>query len=326
MKKITARAHSNIAFVKYWGKKDEVLRLPTNASVSMNLSELYTTTTVEFQSDLKADSIIIGGILDTQMTDRVTQHLDRIRTIAGVNMRAKVVSQNNFPTSAGLSSSAAGFAALTIAATGALELSLSEHELSILARQGSGSACRSIPDGFVEWKDASTSEESYAYSLFPPAHWDIVDVIALTSAEKKSTPTTQGQKLTTTSVFFEERLRHIQNKVELCKRLLRDRDFSTFGKLVEMEALEMHAVMITSWPPLLYWLPETVKVMHAIQEWRRNGLEVYFTINTGQNVHILCRHRDVSQVELLLRNLPYVQKIIKNTASRGTYVQETHLF
>ena len=166
--KATAIAPSNIAFIKYWGVKDEILRLPKNGSISMNLSNLLTTTTVEFNSNLTEDEISINETKESKEQNRVEEHLDRIRKLANLSQKAKVVSQNNFPTATGLSSSASGFAALSLAGAKAAGLNLSEKDLSILARQGSGSACRSIPDGFTEWLDGDTSETSYAVSLFPP--------------------------------------------------------------------------------------------------------------------------------------------------------------
>src|SRR3989344_2976508 len=155
--KETAIAPSNIAFTKYWGRKDELLRLPENGSVSMSLSNLLTTTTVEFSKDYEKDEVIINGKTPKDIEiERVVTHLDRVRKLAKINLKAKVSSNNNFPIAVGLSSAASGFAALTLAASKAAGLNLSEKELSILARQASGSACRSIPNGFVEWLDGNT--------------------------------------------------------------------------------------------------------------------------------------------------------------------------
>src|SRR3990167_3408608 len=135
--KITAIAPSNIAFTKYWGRKDEILRLPENGSIAMCLSNLLTTTTVEFSKDFTQDKVIInGGGVEQDEAQRVIKHLDRVRKLAQINERAKVVSNNNFPIGTGLSSSASGFAALTVAASAAAGLKLSKKELSILARQG----------------------------------------------------------------------------------------------------------------------------------------------------------------------------------------------
>src|SRR3989338_2743092 len=200
--KATAIGPSNIAFIKYWGKKDENLILPENGSISMNLSDLTTTTTVEFLQNLKEDSVIIDGKAEKKKIERVSKQLDRVRKIAKFSYKAKVVSQNNFPSGTGLSSSASGFAALTLAASKSAGLSLSEKELCILARQGSGSACRSIPDGFVEWIAGNTSETSYAYSLHPANYWDILDVVVIVSQHKKEISSTKGQELVASSTFY----------------------------------------------------------------------------------------------------------------------------
>ena len=206
MKKVTAIAPSNIAFTKYWGKKDEILRLPIHGSISMTLSNLLTSTTVEFSKEFKKDEVIINGEVEEGETSRVINHLDRIRKLAGINLFAKVISNNNFPTGTGLASSASGFAALTLAASKAAGLNLSEKELSILARQGSGSACRSIPSGFVEWLDGNTSETSYAVQIFPPNYWAIADVVVILSQGKKEVSSTLGQQSAFSSPFMKVRI------------------------------------------------------------------------------------------------------------------------
>jgi len=326
MKKTTSRAHSNIAFIKYWGKKNEELRLPSNGSISMNLSNLYTTTTIEFDEKLNEDDIVINGNKEKKKIEKVKNHLDRVRNLRDVKAKAKVVSVNNFPTGVGLSSSASGFAALTHAAVNALELPFSEKEMSILARLGSGSACRSIPSGFVEWKEGAVSEESYAESLYPENHWDIVDMVAIISTKEKYIPTTDGQKIAHTSPFFIERLKNINRKIADCKKYIAEKNFSRLGKLAENDALEMHAIMITSEPALLYWLPETIDMMKKVVEWRKDGLEVYFTINTGQNVHLLCREIDMERLVNKVKEVEYVKQTIINKPSKGTYTLTNHLF
>ncbi len=324
--KCTAVAHSNIAFTKYWGKQDEVLRIPANSNISMNLSDLYTTTTVEFHTSYSVDEIIIDGKKDEKETQRVVTHLNTIRKKAGITQQAKVMSQNTFPTSTGLSSSASGFAALTLAAVTAAGLQLKDKELSILARLGSGSACRSIPDGFVEWVKGESSESSYAYSIYPKNHWDIVDIVLIVSDEKKIVPTTDGHKLAWTSPFFKDRLLRMNEKNILCKKYIAERDFKSFGTLVESEALEMHAVMITSKPSLIYWLPHTVFLMKQIQFMRKNGLEIYFTVNTGQDLHVLCEKKHLKRAVHELSYIKEIKKCIINTPSEGAKLSTTHLF
>lgn len=322
MKK-TAKAPSNIAFVKYWGRKDEELRLPENGSISMCLSNLQTTTTVEFSDEYKEDEIIINGVKESLENNRAVKHLDRIRALARIDTKARVDTSNNFPTGTGLSSSASGFAALTMAAVGAAGLDLSEKEISILARQGSGSACRSIPDGFVEWKDGDTSEESYAESIFPADYFGIADVIAVVSTEKKFLATSEGQKSARSGIFFEKRLEGIMEKINKVKKLIEEKNFSEFGELIEREALEFHSILFTSDPPLFYWTPQTVAVMKSVRAWRHDGLEAYFTINTGQDVHVLSRNKDAEEVEKRLTELPEVLNTIYNQPSKGAHLIRT---
>lgn len=324
--KATARAHSNIAFVKYWGRKDELLRLPTNGSISMNLSNLFTTTTVEFLSSLKQDDIMVNGVRDETIINRISKHLDRIRVLGNTKQFARVVSQNSFAASTGMASSASGFAALTVASLVALGINLSERKISILARQGSGSACRSIPDGFVQWLDGKSSEESYAYSLFKPSYWDIADIVAVVSKEQKDIATSIGQQSAETSVFFQTRLKSIGHKINRCKELIKIKDFDEFGKLIEMEALELHAIMLTSWPSLVYLEPISLTVMKTIANLRREGISVFFTIDAGPNIHVICRHKDVVKVKERIETIPGVLETILNTPSKGTYIVEDNLF
>ncbi len=324
--KATAIAPSNIAFIKYWGRKDEVLRLPENGSISMNLSNLLTTTTVEFNSSFKEDEIIINGQKEENAGSRAIKHLDRIRSLAKINLKAKVVTRNNFPTGTGLSSSASGFAALTVAASAAAGLNLSKKELSILARQGSGSACRSIPDGFVEWLDGDTNETSYGVSLYPENYWDIADVVAVVSKNKKEVSTTEGQKLAGSSPFFPTRLSKIKEKLKLIKKYLQEKYFKNFGELIEAEALELHSIMLTSTPSLIYLLPGSLRIMHLAKKWRAEGLQVYFTVNTGQDIHLICEKKDVKVLVKKLKEIEDVQKTIINYCSKGACLIGDHLF
>lgn len=324
--KATATAPSNIAFIKYWGRKDEPLRLPENGSISLNLSHLTTTTTVAFEPQLPADSVTINDRQDPAESVRVTRHLDRIRSLAGIGERARVVSRNSFPTGTGLSSSASGFAALTVAGAAAAGLTLDEAALSVLARQGSGSACRSIPGGYVEWLDGTTSDTSYAVSLYPPEYWEVMDVVAVVSEGRKEVPTSEGQTLVGTSPFFSVRRDRMPDKLAACKAALAARSFAQLGELAEAEALEMHAVMITSRPALLYWTAGTLALMKLVPKWREEGLPVYFTINTGQDIHLLCLPDGQEQLVAKLRELPYVTDIIVNRPAGGTVPTEDHLF
>ncbi len=325
--KATAIAPSNIAFTKYWGKKDEVLRLPENGSISMTLSDLLTTTTVEFSPKYKKDQVIInGGRVEEGEAERVIKHLDRVRKIAQISDKAKVVSNNNFPIGTGLSSSASGFAALTLAAAKAAGLKLSEKELSILARLGAGSACRSIPAGFVEWLDGNSSDTSNAKQIFPPNWWKIADVVALVSTGKKEVPSSLGMKLAKSSPFMKVRLSRMKEKNKLVKKFIKEKNFKELGELTEQEALELHSIMLTQTPPLIYWTPGTLRIMKLIGRWRAEGLPVYFTINTGQDIHLIVEQKNVKKVVAKLKGLNFVKNIIVNTPGEGTRLSQKHLF
>lgn len=326
MKKTTIKASSDIALVKYWGKKDEVLRLPENGSVSLILAGLDTVTTVEFNDKLIHDEVIIQGESEEGEAGRVSKHLDRIRKLAGIEIFAKVVSQNTFPKGTGLSSSGSGFAALTIAACKAIGLDLNEKEMSILARQGSGTACRCVCGGIVEWKDGEASDTSYSQTIFPADHFDIRDVVAVVDEGKKITSSTQGHTTAGTSLFIRERQRLIVAKIESVKSAIATKDFNLLGELVEAEALEFHSILLTSQPPMIAWYPGTVEVMLAVQTMRRDGIRAYFTINTGFNVHVLTLPEFEDSVKDKLSLLPLVKKTISTKVGEKPSEQDEHLF
>ncbi len=324
--KATAITPSNIAFTKYWGRKNEALRIPENGSISMCLSNLLTTTTVEFSSKYKKDKVIINGIKNDLETKRVVDHLNRIRKLAKTKLFAKIVSKNNFPSSTGLSSSASGFAALTVAAVAAAGLKLSEKQLSILARIGSGSACRSIPSGFVEWLDGKSSETSYAKQIFPPNYWQIADVVAIISSHQKSVSTSLGQQTAVTSPFLKNRLAQMGEKNKQAKLLIKNKDFKKFGQLLEAEALQLHAIFLTQNPPLIYLEPNSILLMKLCQKWRAEGLPVYFTLNTGQDIHLIVEAKNITKLKNKLSKIKEVKKVIVNYPSDGTKLTTKHLF
>lgn len=326
MKKTTIRASSDIALVKYWGKKDEILRLPENGSISLILSGLDTVTTVEFDEKLAQDEVIIQGESEEGEARRVSKHLDRIRKLAGKEVFAKVVSQNTFPKGTGLSSSGSGFAALTIAATKALNLHLSEKKMSILARQGSGTACRCVCGGIVEWKDGETSDTSYSQTIFPADYFDIRDVVAIVDEGKKLISSTQGHALVNTGPFYKIRQSKIRAKIEAVRESLNEKNFDKLGALVESEALEFHSILLTSQPPMIAWYPGSLEVMLAVQAMRREGVRAYFTINTGFNVHVLTLPEFEDQVVDRLEKLSLVKKTIKAKIGEKPEELNEHLF
>jgi diphosphomevalonate decarboxylase len=304
----TAIASPNIALIKYWGNRDDHLRLPASPSISFNLSGLHTRTTVIWHEDLAADSVTVNGeAADGAAYERVVHHLDHVRRLAACQEYAQVDASNNFPIGTGIASSASAFAALSLAATAALGLALSERELSTLARLGSGSAARSIPGGFVAWYTGERHEDSYAETFAGSDHWALVDVIAVVSREHKKTGSTSGHALAQTSPLQAARLATAQDRFDRCQAAILTRDFAVLAQVVELDNHAMHAVMMTSSPPLLYWLPETLRIMHQVRQWREeHGLAVCYTIDAGPNVHCICTGEAADAVEMNLRALPGV--------------------
>ena len=307
----TAQAHPNIAAIKYWGNRDNTLRLPMNGSISMNLDGLTTRTTVSFQHSLAMDELIINGHEVTGGgLNRVSYILDIIRGMADVTDRAEVITENNFPSGAGIASSASAFAALALAGSKAAGLNLSEPELSRLARRGSGSASRSIPGGFVEWQVGTTDEDSFAFSIAPADHWNLVDCIAIVSASHKKTGSTEGHAIAPTSLLQNARVTDAPRRLDLCRQAILDKDFNAFASIVELDSDMMHAVMMTSTPALHYWRPASLAVMNSVRGWRMDGLPACYTVDAGANVHVICPEDQAQTVEKQLREIKGVENVL----------------
>jgi diphosphomevalonate decarboxylase len=306
----TALAHPNIAFIKYWGNRDDDLRLPANGSISMNLEGLETHTRVDFDDSFSADELKINGENpDKSATDRVRRMLDEVRQLAGMQQFAHVESHNNFPLGAGIASSASGFAALALSASRAAGLELDEASLSCLARHGSGSACRSIPGGFVEWKLGTGDADSMAASIASPGYWELEDCIILLSSAPKATGSSKGNKLAGTSPYQAARVADAPRRLAICREAIMGRNFAPFASIVEEDSNLMHAVMMTSRPPLFYWLPETLGVIQAVKAARAQGLPACYTVDAGPNVHVLCERIAVQETVKLVSSLPGVREV-----------------
>lgn len=345
MMKATAIAPANIAFIKYWGKKDDALRIPSNPSISMNLSAAITTTTVEFLEGLKKDVITFlpenctffprprekgAHTMTENEAARISHFLDLIRKRANISLRAKVVTQNTFPKGTGIASSASGFAALALAASRAVGLVLSEKELTILARMGSGSACRSIPDGFVLWEAGPPAggslDTSYAYSLFSYTHWDLRDIVVIVTEEEKNISSTGGMADVETSPLWQKRQKEVSERIEEVKDALARKDIVLLGETIEEDCLSMHEVMQTQQPPLVYWTEETRQVIDLTRSMLTNGIPVYFTIDAGPNVHLICEAKDEGRVLDKLKDREVAKRLIINKPAAGTRIIKEHLF
>ncbi|MBN2149392.1 MAG: diphosphomevalonate decarboxylase, partial [Anaerolineales bacterium] len=275
------------------------------------LEGLYTRMRVTFTDAVESDSLSINGQITTgPALARVQDILHTVREISGLRLPAQVESVNNFPMGAGIASSASAFAALALAASVAAGLALTEAQLSRLARIGSGSACRSIPGGFVEWQAGQRDEDSYAFTLAPADHWDLVDCIAVVSQAHKKTGSTQGHARAASSPLQAARVADTPRRLDLCRRAILERDFSALVEVIEQDSNLMHAVMMSSNPPILYWQPATIQIMHAVEAWREEGLQVCYTIDAGPNVHVLTLASQYDEVAQRLRQIPAVTQVL----------------
>lgn len=308
----TAKAHPNIALIKYWGNRDDVLRLPANGSISFNLEALTTRTTVIWTSvpETQRHMLMINNIpIPTPGSRRVGAFLDLVREMAGLDLHAEVISENNFPHGAGIASSASAFAALALAATKAAGLELNEAMLSRLARRGSGSACRSVPGGYVEWYVGESDLDSYASTIAPASHWDLMDCIAITSATHKAIGSTEGHARAHTSSIQASRVADTPRRLAICRNAILQRDFEALAEITEYDSRLLHAVMMTSSPPLFYRLNATLRAITHVQAARKAGLPACTTVDAGPNVHVICEASAISEVESLLRSIPGVDEV-----------------
>jgi len=327
--KATFVAPSNIAFIKYWGIRDVDEIVPYNPSLSMTLSRCSTTTTVEVLVESDADEVLVcvepGTFVAAgdHFTAGVVAHLDRLRKWSASKSRYRVVTKNSFPMGAGLASSASGFAALTLAFVASLERDISSREASILARlSGSGSAARSVFGGYVEWP---VDDDRSAASFARAEHWDLRDVIAILDEGEKEVSSKEGHRRATTSPYFPRRQELLAERIELVRQSVLERDFTTFGPLVEEEALDLHLIAMSSRPPIFYWQPGTLTVLKTIREMRADGVEVCATMDAGANVHTICTAESEAEVVRALESLPEIQRLILDRVGEGPRQLDTHL-
>lgn len=327
---VTARAGTNIALVKYWGKRDAALNLPAAGSLSLTLAELGTTTTVRFGADCAAsdggDTVILDGkVLAGKGRERVRRFLDLVRTRAVLALPAEVLSENTVPTAAGLASSASGFAALAVAASRAAGLELDETQLSELARRGSGSAARSIFGGFAEMSAGRDPDggDAVARPLPRAEGWDVRLVVAVAAAGAKSIGSTEAMNRTAaTSPYYGAWVESVERDLADARAAIEARDLGTLGPVVERSCMRMHASAMGADPFILYWNPTTLNAIQTVMTLRASGISVFFTIDAGPHVKALCRAVDAPAVEAALASTPGVLRTIVASPGPGARVVE----
>lgn len=292
-------APSNIALCKYWGKRDAELNLPINSSLSVSLAHLGSKTRLSVSAS-GGDEVWLNGqqlAVDDRFASKVIDFIDLFRR--GADHGIKVETENNIPTAAGLASSASGFAALTLAVDQFYGLHLPTQVLSAFARMGSGSASRSLFEGFVEWQMGLREDgmDSFAFPL--QSQWSDLRIgLIKVSTGPKAVDSRSGMNRTVdTAHLYQSWPLQAAADLEKLHQAIADKNFTLLGETAEQNALSMHATMIASWPPLLYWQPDSVAAMHSIWQLRASGTEVYFTMDAGPNLKLLYSAADEAAVK-----------------------------
>jgi diphosphomevalonate decarboxylase len=350
--KATAIAHPNFALVKYWGKRDELLKLPTVSSLSLTIDNLYTQATIEFSKDLDEDNYIINGKVVTggKQLERLSNHLNLIRDVVSgdcnkgiiarvigkdkkcnkdmAKLNAKVIIENNFPHA--LTNSSSNFTALTLAAWKALGMEMEKKEISKIARQGSGTACRSVFGGMVEWSKGSKKDgsDSYASQIHDHKHWaEIRTIMLILDPKDKKIKGGEGMKISKeSSPFYEQWIKESEKDLKDIKMAIKQKDFSRFGKVMESNCLRMHSLMISSTPSLIYLKPETLVMIEKIKSLRENNLECYFTIDAGANIMLLCLEKNVEKIIESMEGIPFIHDFIICSSGEDAKLYDEHLF
>ncbi len=333
--KVTVHSPSNIALVKYWGKVSG--QIPMNASLSLTLKECITTMTIEILDDQKSGvQVFFHGEEKKSFLPKIEKLISKIRSdfSAIENSSFIIRSENSFPHSAGIASSASSMSALSF---GIISLIKGEdRELaSHYARLGSGSACRSLYSHFVTWGEHSElcdSHNHYASEL-PQASVHkkfitIYDSICIVSSKEKSVSSTAGHSLMDQHLFRETRINQAQTHISDLLKSLKIGDWARFGEIVESEALTLHGLMMNSSPSFILLEPQTLAVIAKVRDFRaRTGAHLYFTLDAGPNVHLIYGDQEKGvikkfiddEISLLCENKLIIHD---EMSSRGSYLEK----
>ena len=301
--KISAAA--NVALIKYWGKTDLKKNIPAVASLSIGIEDLRTETIIS-ESKGKTDKLV--GRFEKHEEKRILNYVSVAKKLLGISGGLEIETKNNFPSSSGLASSASGFAAIALGIDKFYALDLPKEDLSRLARLGSGSAARSVYGGFVQM---DTGTDPFAVPLMLEDPWLLDILVLVTQEQPKKISSRDSMNLTKdTSPFYSAWLKTQEDDFLRAKDAIIERDFWKLARVSEHNCLKMHSTIMTSKPPHLYWNPTTVKILHKVQNIQEKGLHVFFTIDAGPQVKLICDHADTRLILEQLESMPEVSKKI----------------
>lgn len=336
-----ASSPSNIAFVKYWGKLPDAAQVAANSSLSMTLAGCEAITRCQLipASAAAGDHEVVFGDRPIHRDDKggrkIFRHLDRMVASAATAPSHwsgffRVNTYNTFPTSAGIASSAAGISALTVAAAAAMvdsadwqilaEQGFDRAKLADLARLGSGSAGRSLWGGFVKWTSGAEVDQGLE-QMWSEDHWHLCDTIAVLSSREKAVSSTDAHREVWTSPLFKLRLATLPHTLEVMEAAIASRDIEALGAALEQEAINMHSVSMTAERSITFPSEGSFALMTALKTWRRDsGLKAYFTLDAGENVHIIHEADQLPALQAKLSSWPGIQDILHDSVGAGPRV------
>ena len=318
--KASATAYPIQGLIKYHGLKDERIRIPYHDSISVCTAPLMTHTTIEFGYDDDTCSFD-GKVASPREKQRILDVVNPLRTLAGEESGFRMVSQNNFQSNIGLGASASGFAALALAAAEALGLKLSLANVSRFARRGAGSASRAVTGGFSIWYAGKDDDSSYSTQIASSKDLDMGIVAALVPAFKS---TEDAHRSVISSPFFKARLEYVKEVIPKMEGAIRSGNFEQIGKLAELDTLLLHGITMTGVDELFLWRPETVSIILEVKRMRKQGLECYFSIDTGATVYVNSRLEDTEEVAKRIEDLGI--KTLRCHVGNEAEVVHDHLF
>ncbi|HEY6599319.1 MAG TPA: diphosphomevalonate decarboxylase [Pseudomonadales bacterium] len=304
----SAEAHPNIALVKYWGKRPGVDNVPATPSLSITLSQLRTRTRVDLEDAAGVRVRLNGAIVQDAKIDACVERL--LARAPHCPSGLRIETDNNFPTAAGLASSASGFAALITAMDAALELHMTDEERSLEARRASASAARSLYGGFVTLHGSNDPDTWIARPELSAAAWPLAVVIAICATKRKDVSSGEGMRRSTTSPYYSRWTEIAAVDFDGARAAVAARDFARLAGIAENNCLAMHAVMLSARPSLLYWNGATVDCMACISALRAAGEPVFFTIDAGPQVKAVCEPGAARRVRAALAQVPGVEEVL----------------
>ena len=318
MKSATAIAHPNFALIKYWGKSNFGGNIPAMSSLAITLDSMISETTVSFPDELKQDTWILNEVEQPSL-GQIQPPCEYLKKISPIDQPCLIESKNNFPTAAGLASSASGIASLVSALDNILETKLSRQQMIEAAMLGSGSAVRSLFPGFV-LLDVNEKDVT-CETILETEEWPLNVIVCVTSTNQKTMSSRQGMEISRkTSPIYSDWVRNHQEDIELALQAITEKNFHQLGKIAEQNCLKMHQVMKTSQPSIDYWSLATHACVENVKDMQGKGVPVFFTIDAGPQVKIICEPDVSKEVVTLMEKVPGVQSIIESCLGKGARI------